>query len=188
MKFRGIAGLTVAAAVLCGFPFGRASAQSSPVMLMSANSSGLTANVVGVAYNNGHVSVQIIIKNTNDMRVYLADARNDDSQNGFLGSGADLGAPSIDGLPSCGNTYFACSSDTNATAIDRFSYIDPGNTLGVAMVYTDFQAPSSPDTVSFSLTMMARFSKSTADNSPDDAGAVQEITLSFPFVSFSQKQ
>jgi hypothetical protein len=178
-----MASAVVAILVCCVTPAG-ASAQSSSGPLASASSSGLTAEVVGVAYNDYHLSVQIVIKNTSNVRIYLEDTTEDDSQRGFLGSGENLLAPMINGLPSCGNNYSECSSDTEATEIDKFSYVDPGSTLGVAMIYTDLQAPPSPDTISFSLTMMARFAKSDDDSSPDDAGPVQEITLAFPFLSF----
>jgi hypothetical protein len=190
MKFRDVAASIVMVALGCAILSIRASAQNSPPSLMSASSSGLTADVVGVAYNasQNQLSAQIIIKNTNNVRVYVEDTTVDSTQTAFLGSGQSAGQPTVNGLPSCDNTYAMCSnSNSSNTAIDNFSYIDPGNVLAVALQYNISQPPSNPDTISFSLTMMARFAKSDVDNSPDDVGPVREITLAFPFLSFSQK-
>lgn len=156
--------------------------------IRTASSSGLTADVVGIVYAQGHVSAQVIIKNNNAYRVYLQDARADDSQTGFLGSGPTLRLPSLAGVPVCQGTYSQCISDQQNTTIDKFSYIDPGNSLGVALIYEDQQTPSNPDTLTFSLAMLSRSAKSATDNSPDDVGPVQEVSFSFPFVSFSPGQ
>jgi hypothetical protein len=186
VKFRNVATSTIVAVLVCGLLPNGTSAQSAPSALMSASSSGLTASVVSVAYDNGQVSAQIIIKNTSNFRIYIDDARFDDSQSGFLGSGENLGPPIVDGIPHCNDSYANCSRSSVLTTINDFSYIDPGKILGVDMQYSASQKPSNPDTISFSLTMMARFAKSNGDNSSDDVGPVREVTLAFPFLSFSQ--
>lgn len=184
MKFWSAAASAAVSAAMCFLIPRGASAQSG---LMTASSSGLTATVVGVAYAQGQVSTEMIIKNTNNFRVYLTDARTDGGQNGFLGSGGILNAPFPQGLPFCNGSYSGCSTNPNEILIDKFSYIDPGNSLGLSMQYYAQQPPSNPDTITFSVTMMARFAKSSDDSSPDDAGPVREITLSFPYLSFSRK-
>ncbi len=188
MKSRGAAVLMVMGIFIVWLVPDGVPAQTSSPASNSAASSGLTANVVGIAYNKDYLSAQIIIKNTNNLRVYIQDAQNDSSQYGFLGSGAVLGEPLVDGLPSCNATYAECVAQPINTDINRFSYIDPGNTLGVALHYRPGQPPSNPDTLSFSLTMIARLAKSDADNAPGDAGPAREITLAFPFLSFSQEK
>ena len=154
---------------------------------MTVNSSGITAEVVGVAYSatQSLISVQIILKNTSNVRIYLQDAQNDPTQNAFLGSGQNFNSPNVNGLPSCGNTYSVCAGTSWMISIDKFSYIDPGSFLSVALAYNTSQPPANSDTISFSLTMLARFARSNIDDSPNDAGSVQEITLAFPQLSFS---
>jgi hypothetical protein len=180
----------VLATLTCSLIPVRTHAQSEPTSLQTVASSGITAEVVGVAYNatQEQVSVQILLKNTSNVRIYLQDAQTDSTQNAILGSGQGLTSPYVDGLPFCNNNYFQCSGNENSTEIGNFSYIDPGSVLAVALRYNASQPPSNPDTVSFSLTMLARFAKSDADNSPDDAGEVREITLPFADISFAQNK
>lgn len=163
-----------------------ASAQGAPP-LMTASSSGLTANVVGVAYAQGQVSVQVILKNTSNERIYITDARTDGSQNAFLGSGGILNSPFPNGIPFCNGDYAGCAGNENETNIAKFSYVDPGSIVGVSMQYAAQQKPSNPDTISFSITLIARFAKSDTDPSPDDVGPPREITLPFPYVTFPVK-
>lgn len=179
MRLGAVWGIVV---MFCAIPAG-AFAQA----LGTASSSGLTANVVGIAYAQGEVSVEVVIKNTSNTRIYIQDARTDGSQEAFLGSGVRLNGPMPNGMPFCNESYAQCVTGNTNTAISLFSYIDPGSSLGVSMRYNASQPPSNPDTISFSITMMARFAKSEDDNSPGDAGPVQEITLPFAFLSFSQK-
>jgi hypothetical protein len=187
VKFKFFSTSVILATLMCAITPCTAAAQIGPPSLQTIASSGITAEAVGVAYNatQSQVSVQILLKNTSNVRIYLQDAQTDSTQNAILGSGQGLISPNVDGLPSCNNNYSECSGSENSTAIANFSYIDPGSVLAVALRYNASQPPSNPDTVSFSLTMLARFAKSDVDNSPDDAEEVREITLPFADISFT---
>lgn len=182
VKFLASVSSVALAVFISGLAPSIASAQSGSSGIRSASSSGLTAEVVGVAYAQNQVSIEIIIKNSNNFRVYVTDARTDGSQEGFLGSGGTLNSPFPKGIPYCNSDYADCATNQSETAIRKFSYIEPGSSVGVDMQYSSQQPPSHSDTISFSVTLMARFAKSDADSSADDAGQVREVTFPFPFI------
>jgi hypothetical protein len=172
VKFRAIVlSIIVSAFAWCMVP-NQASAQ--------ANSSGLTANAVGISYKQNQLAAQILIKNNNKVRVYILDARTDDSQLAFLGSGEHLYSPMPAGVTSCNNSYSQCIANPNEITIDKFSYIEPGDSLAIAMNYGVAQKPADHDTVSFSITFVSRFAKS--DVSPEDVGPVKRLTFPFRFL------
>lgn len=172
MKFRAIAlSIIVSAFAWCMVP-NQASAQAS--------SSGLTANAVSIIYKQNQLSAQILITNNNKVRVYILDARTDDSQLAFLGSGENLHSPMPAGVTYCNSSYSLCIANPNDITIDKFSYIEPGDSLAIAMNYGVAQKPTDHDTVSFSITFVSRFAKS--DVSPEDVGPVKRLTFPFRFL------
>jgi hypothetical protein len=185
VKISAFVGLVVAAALMSFLAPVRATAQNGSSDLGSASSSGLIAKVMAVAYTQDRVSIEIVIKNTNTMRVYLEDAQDDNSQKAFLGSGENLNPPMPEGISFCDDDYATCILKPSYIDIQKFSYIEPNGVLGLMMQYQANQKPSNPDTISFSVVLMARFARSDADDSPDDAGSIREVTFSFPFLSFS---
>jgi hypothetical protein len=63
-------------------------------------------------------------------------------------------------------------------SVDKFSYVEPGSVLPIAMRY-NVQPPEAPhDSISFSLTIIAAFSKTSI--SPEDIGPFKRVT--FPFI------
>ena len=169
----------ISALVLCVAP-ATGKAQNDPTVIKSASSSGIAANVVGLVYRQNQLSAQLILHNNNKVRVYLLNARSDDSQIAFLGSGEHTNSPFPAGVPFCNGSYAQCIANPNDVTIDKISYIEPGESLAVAMKYQVQQKPSDHDTISFSVTFVARFARS--DISPDEAGPVKRVTLSFPFL------
>ena len=182
MKFRAF---VVSAGVMMSawtMPIDQTFAQSR-----TASSAGITATIdktiSGVVAGQNQISAQLTLKNTNKVRVYLLDARTDDGQIAFLGSGEHLNPPVPAGIPSCNSSYAQCVANSSDMKPENFSYIEPGEDLGFALKYTATQKPSDHDTMSFSVTFVAKFAKSEAN--PDDAGSPKRVTLPFRNVPIS---
>lgn len=161
-------------AVACTQTINRASATDSK----APTSDGLTANVMRLVHTGNDLSVQLVIKNDNKVRVYLIDARADDSQLAFLGSGDHLQYPFPSGIPFCNSSYATCVANPNEMNLDKFSYIEPGSALPIAMKYTVLKPIAPHDTISFSVTFIAAFAKS--DVTPENVGHWKRVT--FPFI------
>jgi hypothetical protein len=151
-----------------------------PVYAQSANSMGVEAEQVAVVPNQNHLSAQFVLKNTNNVRVYILNARTDDSQIAFLASGEHLNAPFPAGVPFCNSSYSQCVANPNDITIDKFSYIEPGDSIPIAMQYSVSQKVPAHDTISFSVTFVAKFAKS--GSTPDDVGPAKRLTFPFRFL------
>jgi len=163
-------------------PFDQGVAQS-----LTAGSSGITATITktigGVISGQNQISAQMLLKNTNKVRVYLLDARTDDSQIAFLGSGEHLNPPYPAGIPFCNGSYPQCVANSSDMKPENFSYMEPGEELGFALKYTALQKVSDHDTISFSITFVAKFAKS--DVNAEDVGPPKRVTLPFRNIPIS---
>jgi hypothetical protein len=186
MNVRAVAyPIIVGALVCCGSP-NKAAAQNSAAPIQTAHSNGLAASVVDVVVQSDKITPQIIITNNTSARVYIIDATGDDSEIAFLGSGEHIKHPSPANIQICGYDVSSCGSHDFGTSLDKMSYIEPGDRLPVSITYSASQAFPSNDTISFSLALVARFSRPNADPE-DSAGKPRQVRFSFSYIQITRK-
>ena len=168
---------------LAMFPGGSAQAQNTGLKV--SQSSGLSASLIDIIATPHEITAQFMITNDTKARIYIIDARADESQRAFLGSGPHLDFPNLAGLPYCNNSASNCINNRDDMALDRFSYIEPGGQIGTAIKYNANAPFPDKETISFSLALVAKFAKPDAD--PSEVGPAKAIRFSFPFVSFTKR-
>jgi hypothetical protein len=172
-----LASFVVASAVFA-FAIPRSSyAQSKCDSIQPSSSSGLTLAVTKVLTQKD-VTIQFIISNTTNGRVYLKSAQSGDIGKAFLGSGAHLNASSAASIETTRNTGPNCLLTQSCTQnLNEFSYIEPDKSLPFSFKYNYNLPIAADDTISFSVVMVARFSKAT--DGPDHAGDARLVRFNF---------
>ena len=74
----------------------------------SAQTEGIAFAVSDIVINQNNVTVQFKVTNNRKARVYLTDARTDDSQNAFLGSSVHLSFPAVANFTFCNSSAAQC--------------------------------------------------------------------------------
>ena len=151
----------------------------------AASSGGLAASLVDVVVRREQITAQVVLVNNTAGRIYLLDARVDDGQRAFLGSGANVADPFPAGIPFCNGSFGDCISNPNNMVLEKFTYIEPGDSLGAALKYNVLQPFDHADTISFGLVLIARYSRPNAD--PTEVGPPRQLRFNFPFVQLTQK-
>ena len=138
--------------------------------------------ITDMAVNQKEIAPQITLTNDSKTRIYVMDALGDDSQVGFLGSGHRLNNPKTAGITMCSQSAKICASPTwvEGAALENYSYIEPGDTLSLSLIYTNQGELKGDETLSFSLALIARYAKPNAD--PSDVGEQKVVRFNFPFV------
>ena len=160
-------------------------ATAAGASVQSAKSTGLTVTISKVIVSEKKVILQFIATNNTSARVYVRDVAGDESQKAFLGTGEKLSWPSLVGIESCPGAAPACmrpDSSYNGNDLNVYSYIEPGEFTSFAFTYEADSPVSESDTISFSATLIARFS--TVNGDPGQAGPMKVVRFNFPYVSF----
>jgi hypothetical protein len=161
-------------------------AHSNAAAAQSPQTEGVAVAVSGIVMSQNNISVQLVIKNNRNARVYLMDARTDDSQTAFLGSGAHLNAPMIASLNSCNGSAAMCIANPNDTGdLNKFTYIEPENSSGLGLSYYVPSPVKENDTISFSVALIARFAEPGRDQS--QPGRLHTLRVTFPYLKLNQK-
>jgi len=158
---------------------------SSGISSGPARSDGLSASLVKVIVGRDSVTAQIEVTNNTQARVYLTDARVDGAQKAFLGSGEHLLDPFPAGMPFCNGDYSGCVKNPYDMDLTKFSYLEPGDTLGLSMRYGALLPVRSDDSITFALVLIAR--KAAVGRSPSDAGPPEQVRFNFRFIQLSAK-
>ena len=163
MHFRSFAYSSAISALLFSTSPNGAAAQS-------AQTEGVAVAVSGIVINPHNINVQFVITNNRKARVYLTDARTDDSQNAFLGSGVHLSYPAVANFNFCNSSSAQCISNPNETSdLNKLTYIEPGNSTALSFSYNTFSPVNENDTISISAALIARFAEQEQINrSPEN--------------------
>ena len=184
MNFRSLGTLIGASAMLLGATTNNASAQTGNPFTKS--SSGLTLSVLKSDAAQNKITLQFNLANDTKARVYVRDAVNEASQRAFLGSGAQLSSPQSVGIEGCYNSVSTCLSNPNEAAdLNKFSYIEPGESVAFSFAYQSQIPVSDTDTVSFSVAIVARSTKPNGD--PSETGPPQAVRFSFPYMPLNRR-
>jgi hypothetical protein len=134
-----------------------------------------------VIVNQRQIILQFVITNKGRSRVYVTDARSDPSQKAFLGSGNQLNYPEIASLTFCNSTVDECIANPYATGdLGKYSYLEPGDSVGLSMLYRTQLPVNENDTISLSVALIARFT--TPGTDPSQAGKPNPLRFNFPSV------
>jgi hypothetical protein len=166
--------------IICGSP-NDAPAQTATAPIKSNQSSGVTVAISKVAVQQRKIILQFVATNNTQARVYVRNARFEQSQKAFLGSGEQLNWPSTVAIESCDGPVTQCLQPPNVNDLNRYSYMEPGDFTAFGFTYEASSAVNESDTISFSVVVIARFA--TPNGDPAQAGPPKVIRFNFPYVS-----
>jgi len=154
-------------------------AQSRCDAIAPVRSAGLTVAITKILAQNNVITIQLLISNNTNGRVYLKSALWGDSAKAFLSSGPQLYTPTSTNIETTeGATGTVCLNNASCTQnLSNFSYIEPNDSLTFSLRYNSQTPAHQDDRISFPIIMVARFSRPT--DTQDHAGAPQVVRFSF---------
>lgn len=178
MGFRSLTySSAISALILCAY---------QPAAAQTVQTDGISVTVSGIVINQNSITVQFVVTNNRRARAYLTDARSDDSQKAFLGSGTHLNHPMIASFNSCNSSASQCIGNPNDMSdLNKFSYLEPGGSSTLGFEYSTQTQANDSDTISFSVALIARFAEVGGDQS--HAGRPQPLQFGFPYIHLNRR-
>jgi hypothetical protein len=152
----------------------------------SSSSGGVDVSLSKVLLAQRQIVLQFIITNKSNARVYLRDARSDEGQYAFLGSGPHLIPPQVASLNACNNSVTNCLANPNEVGdLNKFSYVEPGDKVGMSFTYFSQAPVDESDTISLSVALIGRFATPSGD--PLQAGKPVPLRFNFPGIHLNRR-
>jgi hypothetical protein len=168
----------LAYSVVFGALAGSVNLDASPAQ----DSSQLKVLIAGIKHGSKSITAQFIASNDSKARIYIRNTSYGNTEDASLDSGEQLRYPKVSGIEECRHDLNNCVGQ-NSTNLNEYSYIEPGKFIPFTVTYQTQNPVNDNDTVSLSVSLIARFSSPNSD--PSQAGAAKLLKFSFPSKHFN---